>query len=53
MSIVKEKPSDPDLFFDPRPYTKEEEKMISDYIRASKAKAAKQKTTTKKKKSSK
>jgi len=46
MEIIKE-PLDVDFFFENRGLTPKEEKMISEYIRALKAKAAKQKSKSK------
>ena len=37
MGLIKE-PLDVDFYIDPRPLTKEEQKMISDYIKADKTK---------------
>ena len=45
MGLIKE-PLEVDFYVDPRPITKEDEKAVSDYIRADKLKRAK-KTKTK------
>jgi hypothetical protein len=46
MGLVRE-PMDVDFFVDPRPLTKEEEKMISDYIKSDKQKRKHLKTSNK------
>jgi hypothetical protein len=46
MGLVRE-PMDVDFFVDPRPLTKEEEKMISDYIKSDKQKRKQLKTSKK------
>ena len=46
MGLIKE-PLDVDFFFDPKPLTKNEQKLISDFIKADKEKR-KNRTNTKK-----
>ncbi len=47
MGLIKE-PLDVDFFVDPKPLTKKEIKLISDYIKADKAKRSKLNTSNKK-----
>ena len=47
MGLIKE-PLDIDFFVDPKPLTKNEIKLISDYIKADKEKSNKLKTSKKK-----
>ena len=51
MGLIKE-PLDIDFFVDPKPLTKNEIKLISDYIKADKEKRSKLKTSKKKKSTS-
>lgn len=46
MAKIKE-PVEPDFFIDPRPLSEAEQKRISEYIKADKAKRAKLKTSKK------
>ena len=45
MGLIKE-PFDVDFFVDPRPLTKEEQKKISDFIKADKQKTKREKVHT-------
>ncbi|MCF8366686.1 MAG: hypothetical protein K9H16_12935 [Bacteroidales bacterium] len=47
MALIRE-PLDVDFFVDPKPLTKEERKLISDYIKVDKQKRRSLKTTKKK-----
>lgn len=47
MALIRE-PLDVDFFVDPKPLTKEEKKLISDYIKDDKQKRRSLKTTKKK-----
>lgn len=51
MELIKE-PLDIDFFVDPKPLTKNEIKLISDYIKADKEKRSKLKASKKKKSTS-
>lgn len=46
MGLIRE-PLEVDFFFDPKPLTKKEQKMISDFIKADKAKRKLKKTSKK------
>ena len=46
MGLIRE-PLEVDFYVDPRPLTKEEQKMISDYIKADKLKRKRVKTSKK------
>ena len=46
MGIIR-KPIDEDLFFDPKPLTKKEQKTISDFIKADKIKRKRKKVSKK------
>lgn len=46
MGLIKE-PLEIDFFFDPKPLTKKEQKLISDFIKADKEKRKKKKTSKK------
>lgn len=48
MGLIKE-PLDIDFFVDPKPLTKNEKKLISDYIKSDKEKRSKTKPSNKKK----
>ena len=46
MGLIRE-PLDVDFFVDPKPLTKEEQKMISDFIKADKEKRKRKRTSKK------